>query len=59
MTSRLRGGCTAAPIPSTFGLHFNTPGVAYLHSPVALSAAALLEAAQLMQQLGGDPDTRP
>ena len=56
---RLKGGCIAAPIPSTFGVHLNTPGVVYLHSPAALSAAAPSEAVQLMQQLGGDPAARP
>ena len=53
------GGCIAAPIPSTFGLHLNTPGVAYLQSSAALTAAAPSEAVQLMQQLGGDPTARP
>jgi hypothetical protein len=56
---RLRGGCIAAPIPSTFGLHPNTPGVTYLHSPAALAAAGQSEAAHLVQQLGGDPAARP
>jgi ubiquitin len=55
----LTGGCIAAPIPSTFGLHPNTPGVTYLHSPAALAAAGQSEAAHLVQQLGGDPDARP
>jgi hypothetical protein len=59
MVWKLRGGCIAAPIPSTFGLHLNTPGVGYLHSPAALAAAAPSEAVQLMQQLGGDPTARP
>jgi small ubiquitin-related modifier len=53
------GGCIAAPIPSTFGLHPNTPGVTYLHSPAALAAAGQPEAAHLVQQLGGDPAARP
>ena len=56
---RLEGGCIAAPIPSTFGLHPNTPGVTYLHSPPALAAAGQSEAAHLVQQLGGDPAARP
>jgi hypothetical protein len=56
---RLKGGCIAAPIPSTFGLHPNTPGVTYLHSPAALAAAGQSEAAHLVQQLGGDPTARP
>jgi large subunit ribosomal protein L40e len=56
---RLKGGCIAAPIPSTFGLHPNTPGVTYLHSPAALAAAGQSEAAHLVQQLGGDPAARP
>ena len=59
MVWKLRGGCIAAPIPSTFGLHLNTPGVGYLHSPAALAAAAPSEAVQLMQQLGCDPTARP
>jgi len=53
------GGCIAAPIPSTFGLHLNTPGVAYLQSSAALTAAVPSEVVQLMQQLGGDPTARP
>ena len=56
---RLRGGCIAAPIPSTFGLHLNTPGASYLHSPASLSASSESEAAHLVQQLGGDPTARP
>ena len=56
---RISGGCIAAPIPSTFGLHPNTPGVTYLHSPAALAAAGQSEAAHLVQQLGGDPAARP
>jgi hypothetical protein len=59
LSLRLLGGCIAAPIPTTFGLHANTPGVSYLHSPATLAAAAPSEAVHLMQQLGGDPAARP
>jgi ubiquitin len=32
---RLRGGCIAAPIPATFGLHLDTPGIKYLQAAMA------------------------
>ena len=38
------GGCIAAPIPSTFGLHPNTPGETYLHSSAALAVRSLAAA---------------
>ena len=53
------GGCIAAPIPTTFGLHPNTPGVTYLLSPAALASAGQSVASHLVQQLGGDPAARP
>jgi len=53
------GGCIAAPIPTTFGLHPNTPGVTYLLSPAALASAGQSVALHLLQQLGGDPAARP
>jgi len=59
MVLRISGGCMAAPIPSTFGLHPNTPGVTYLDSPAALAATGQSEAVHLVQQLGGDPTARP
>ena len=51
---RLRGGCIAAPIPATFGLHLHTPGVHWLQDPNALATATPEKVKTLAKLLGGD-----
>ena len=47
------GGCIAAPVPATFGLHVGTPGAHLLRQPEALAGSSAADAARLAHALGG------
>lgn len=59
LVKRLRGGCIAAPIPATFGVHHGCAGVHFLHHPRSLMTAKSDDAVDLVRQLGGCPDALP